>query len=166
VVHEGPQAWAEKPLAIEGEVRAILADALPAQEEHRLEDFKRRLREGYAVAAGPGEVIEALEKGRVGPRGHGYLLFGPDPREVVARCTACRSLWVDVPATCPRCQAPCVEASLWEEMLLLALRHDLAAHFVGGDAELARRGGVAAVLPRPEPAGPTPVVHPEQGSHA
>jgi hypothetical protein len=37
-------------------------------------------------------VIEALEKGRIGPRGHGYLVFGPDPREVVARCTACQSL--------------------------------------------------------------------------
>jgi hypothetical protein len=84
VVHEGPQAWAEKPLAIGGEIRAILADALPAQEERRLEDFKRRLREGYAVAAGPGEVIEALEKGRVGPRGHGYLVFGPDPAVLVA----------------------------------------------------------------------------------
>jgi len=85
-------------------------------------------------------------------------VFGPDPREVVARCTACRSLWIEVPETCLRCQAPCVEASLWEEMLLLALRHGLVAHFVRKDPELARRGGVAAVLARPELAA-----HPEQG---
>jgi hypothetical protein len=166
VVHEGPQAWSEMPGATESEIRAVLADIQHDQEERLLEGLKQRLRDGYAVAAGPGEVIEALEKGRVGPRGHGYLVFGPDPREAVARCTACRSLWVEVPASCPRCQAPCVEASLWEELLLLALRHDLAVHFVRGDAELARCGGVAAVLPRPEPAGRTPVVHPEQGSHA
>ncbi|HKI35925.1 MAG TPA: hypothetical protein VKA46_28980 [Gemmataceae bacterium] len=163
VVHEGPQAWTDKPLAIEADIQAILTNARQAQEEHLREEFERRLREGYAVASGAGEVIEAVEKGRIGPRGHGYLVFGPDPREVVARCTACRSLWVEVPAACPRCQAPCVEASLWEELLLLALRHDFAAHFVRGDAELACRGGVAAMLPRQEPTLRTPVTPPGQG---
>jgi hypothetical protein len=164
VVHEGPHSWTERPLAIEGEIRAILAGALQTYQEHLLEDLKQRLWECYGVAVGPTDVIDAIEKGRVGPGGPGYLVFGPDPREVVARCTACRSLWVEVPTTCPRCQAPCVEASLWEELLLLALRHHLATHFVGGgDPELARCGGVAAVLPRPAPAGQTPVALPEQG---
>jgi hypothetical protein len=166
VVNEGPHSWTDKPRAMEEEIRAILTKALQAREEHLLEDLKQRLRDGYGVAAGPAEVIKAIEKGEVGPRGYGYLVFGPDPREVVARCTACRSLWAEVPATCPRCQAPCVEASLWEELLLLALRHELAAHFVRGDPELARRGGVAAVLPRPQPAEQTPVAHPEQGGYA
>jgi protein required for attachment to host cells len=154
VVHEGPQTWTEKPLAIDGEVRAILTGALRAREEYLLEDLQHRLREGYPVAIGPGEVLEALEKGRIGPRGRGYLLFGPDPRELVGRCSVCRSLWLEVPDACPRCQAPCVEASLWEELLLLALRHDLTAHFVRSDPELARCGGVVAVLPRQEPGAP------------
>ncbi len=165
VVHEGPHSWTDKPLAIEEEIRSLLTKAIQAREEHLLEDLRLRLQQGYGVATGPGEVIEAIEKGQVGPRGYGYLVFGPDPREVVARCTACRSLWVEVPATCPRCQAACVEASLWEELLLLALRHDLAAHCVSGDPDLARRGGVAAVLPRPEPAGQSPVAHPGQGGY-
>jgi hypothetical protein len=159
VVHEGPHAWTDMAVATEGEIRAILTEALHAYEEHLLEELKQRLRKDYGVAVGPGEVIEAIEKGRVGPRGYGYLVFGPDPREVVARCTACRALWVEVPATCLRCQAACVEASLWEELLLLALRHDLAAHFVRGDPELAHRGGVAAVLSRPKRDGPTPAAH-------
>jgi len=158
VVHESPHHWSEKPLEIEGEIRAVLTGTLKACEDQLLDDLKQRFQEGYGVAVGPGEVIEAVEKGRVGPLGHGYLVFGPDPREVVARCTACRSLWIEVPETCLRCQAPCVEASLWEEMLLLALRHGLVAHFVRKDPELARRGGVAAVLARPELAA-----HPEQG---
>jgi hypothetical protein len=106
-------------------------------------------------------VIEAIKKGRVGPRGHGYLVFGPDRREVVARCTTCRSLWIEVGGTCPRCQSPCVEGNLWEELLLLALRHEVTAHFVREDPELARCGGVAAVLPRPEPIGQTAGTHPE-----
>jgi hypothetical protein len=156
ILHESPQPWTKKPLAIEGKVRALLTDVLKAHEHQILEDLESRLREGYAMAAGAKEVIEAIEKGRVGPRGHGYLVFGPDPREVVARCTACRSLWTEVPTTCPRCQAACSEASLWEELLLLALRHDLVAHCVKGDAQLARCGRVAAVLPRPELPGPSP----------
>lgn len=166
VIHEGPHSWTEKPLAIEGEIRAFLTGALRAQEEKVMADLNQRFREGYGVAAGPGAVLEAIETGRVGPRGHGYLVFGPDPREVVARCTACRSLWVEVPAACPRCEAPCVEASLWEELLLLALRHELAVHVVRGNPELARRGGVAAMLARPVPTGPTPSAHPEHGTLA
>lgn len=163
VVHEGPHAWTDSPLAIDGGVRAAAEGASRAHEGQVLDDLKRRLREGYAVAAGPAEVIEAIEKGGVGPRGHGYLVFGPDPREVVGRCTACRSLLVDVPATCPRCQAACVEASLWEELLLLSLRHDLAAYCVQSDPELVRRGGVAAVLAKPEPAGQPLVAHTRDG---
>jgi hypothetical protein len=48
-------------------------------------------------------------------------------------------------------------------LLLLALRHDLAVHFVRGNAELTRWGGVAAVLPRPEPSGQVSGAHPELG---
>jgi hypothetical protein len=153
VVHEGAHSWTEKSLAIEGDIRAILTGALRAREEQLLASLKPHFRGRYGVAVGPGAVIEAIEKGRVGPRGHGYLVFGPDPHEVVARCTACRSLWVEVPETCPRCQSPCVEASLWEELLLLALRHSLAAHFVREDAELAGHGVVVAVLAGPAPHG-------------
>jgi hypothetical protein len=156
VVHEDPHSWTDKPLAIEEEIRSILTEVLQGRDEHLLEDLNQRLRDGYGVATGAREVIEAIEKGRVGPRGHGYLVFGPDPREVVARCTACRSLWVEVPATCPRCQTACVEASLWEELLLLALRHNLAVHFMRGHPAMARCGGVAAVLSGPEPAGSSP----------
>jgi len=153
VVHEGPHSWTEGDVATEGEIRTLLASAVQAQEEQLLEGLKQRFREGDGVTAGAGKVIEAIEKGQVGPRGHGYLVFGPDPREVVARCTGCRCLLVEVPAACPRCQSPCVEANLWEEMLLLALRHGLVVHVVGEDAELAHRGGVAAVLARSEPPG-------------
>lgn len=166
VVHEGPHSWIEKPLEIEGDTRAIVTAAIRAREERLLGDLKQRFKEGYGVAGGPGKVIEAIENGRVGPRGHGYLVFGPDRREVVARCTSCRSLWVEAPGTCPRCQAPCIEASLWEELLLLALRHGLVAHCVGEDPELARCGGVAAVLAGPELGRQTPLARAEQGSHA
>ncbi len=151
VVHEAPYAWADKPLAGAGTVGTILAEIVGADERRLVEDLEERVRQGYRVAAGPGPVVDALQSGRVGPRGYGYLVLGPDPREAVARCTACRSLFVDMPATCPRCQAPCADANLWEEVLLLALRHDITAHCVKANEALARRGGMAAVLPEERP---------------
>jgi hypothetical protein len=147
VVYEGPQSWTDKPLAIAGEIRTILGGIVRTHEEQVLTDVKQRLRDDYGLAVGPAQVIEAIEKGRIGPRGHGYLVFGHDGREVVGRCTVCRSLWVEMPATCPRCQSPCVDGSLLEELLLMALRHDLAAHFVQDDPAMSGVGNVAAMLP-------------------
>jgi hypothetical protein len=57
VVHEGAHSWTDKPLAIEEEIRSMLTEAIQAREEHHLEDFKQRLRQGYGVAAGPAEGL-------------------------------------------------------------------------------------------------------------
>jgi len=39
-----------------------------------------------------------------------------------------------------------VDANLWEEILLLAWRHDIAVHGVKSNESLARCDGIAAVL--------------------
>jgi hypothetical protein len=145
IIGEAPHCWTDEPLA-DGAIRDVLEDALQARERRILEEVRDRLRQGYAIAAGPEEVVDALQNGQVGPRGFGYLVLGPDPRDAVTRCTACRFLSVEMPERCLRCRAPCVEANLWEEILLLALRHQIDAHFVGVDAVLARYGGVVGVL--------------------
>ncbi len=124
-----------------------MTEAAQANETRLLADLEERLLQGYGVAAGSTAVIEALQSGRIGPRGHGYLVLGPDLREAVARCTGCRALSTELVATCPRCQASCVEASLWEELLLFALRHDITAHSVKQCPSLTACGGLAAVLP-------------------
>jgi peptide subunit release factor 1 (eRF1) len=151
VVYEGSYPWVGKRPHLSEEVRTVLGQVVQTHERHLLEELHGRLREHRAAAAGPKEVVEALQSGKLGPGGYGCLFLGPDPGEAVARCTACRFLAVDMPATCPRCQALCVEANLWEEVLLFALRHGLTVHFVKADAELARLGGLAAMLPRTEP---------------
>jgi len=153
VVYEGPHAWTEAPLAVSAAARATLAEVVEAEERRRLEGLVERLGEGYRVAAGPGEVLDALQSGQVGPRGHGYLVLGPDPHEAVARCVACRTLFLDMPTTCPRCQAPCTDGNLWEEILLQALRHDIVVDCARNVAPLAQYGGIAAVLPKGQPAG-------------
>jgi hypothetical protein len=108
MVHEGPCPWTEEPRAIEEEILAILIGTMKSHEEQLLVDLRQRLRDNHRVAAGPAQVMEAIEKGRIRPQGYGYLVFGPDPREVLARFTACRSLALEVPRVCPCCQAPCV----------------------------------------------------------
>jgi hypothetical protein len=154
VICEAPHVWTDRPLAANGAIHDVLVDALRAYERQMLLAVKERLQQRYGIACGPKQVIAALQNGRIGPRGFGYLVLGPDPREAVARCTACRFISDEMPTTCPRCQRPCVEANLWEELILLALRHDIDVHFVDADPELERCGRLVAVLGKtasPEP---------------
>jgi hypothetical protein len=150
VVYDGPHAWPDAPLAVGQAAEAALEEAEQKSELRLLESVSGHLQQGYA-AEGPQEVLHALQQGRIAPRGHGYLVLGPDPREAVSRCTACRSLFTDMPSTCPRCQAPCVDANLWEEILLLALRHDVVAHCIKNAELLSAWGGMIAVLPAEGP---------------
>jgi hypothetical protein len=147
VVYEGPHVWTDDALAVAGDVRKALGGATAMAEKRIIESVEDRSRHGYGIAAGPSAIVDALQSGRLGaPRGQGYLVLGPDPREAVSRCTGCRSLFVDMPPVCPQCQAPCVDANLWEEILLLALRHEIVVHCVDANPTLARCGGVAAVI--------------------
>jgi peptide chain release factor subunit 1 len=147
VVHEGRLEWTEDATEIAAELSPILAELEREEESATVQGLAKRLRDGGGVACGTAAVLEALYTGTVGPRGHGYLVVGPDPRELVSRCTACRSLHVDMAKACPRCQAPCVEANLWEELLLFALRHDISVRCVKANETISLCDGVAAFLP-------------------
>lgn len=156
IAAEAPLAWSREPLTSSDAIRGALDAARRAEMDRVLDEVRDRLEQGYAVAAGPEAVLEALQNGRLGPQRYGYLVLGPDPRDTVARCTSCGTLSMEVGAPCPRCQAPCKEASLWEEILLFAMRHDLTAYRVADSDLPARTRGVAAVLPRPEPTKAAP----------
>jgi hypothetical protein len=148
VRREAPEPWYERPADVEEAVRTMALDVFTADEAEVAEGFWDLLAEGRAVAAGPRAVLAVLQGGLVGQGGFGYLALGPDPREVVGRCGTCRYLSVEGPGTCPRCGGACGEGSLWEEILLAALKHGVSARYVAGPQKLARYGGVVAVLPR------------------
>jgi len=148
VVHTGAEPWQDRPAHLERELSELVGRLVDAEEAKVAEGFWDRLREGRAIAKGPRGVLEKIEAGGVGPEGYGCLVFGPDTREVVGRCTVCRALALDDPAKCPRCGSPCAEGNLWEELMLLALRHKIAVRFVKDPAMLAPHGGVVAVLPK------------------
>jgi hypothetical protein len=148
VVHEAAHAWTDRPNGIARDVREILVEKRQAEERRVLDTVRECREQDYAIAAGGSEVLAALQAGRIGRKGHGYLVLGPDPRETVARCTVCRSLFADMPPVCPRCRGACSDVSLWEEVLLMALRHDITVHCLPANATLSEAGGIVAVLPR------------------
>jgi peptide subunit release factor 1 (eRF1) len=148
IVGEAPESWYERPAKIAATINEMVLRAFAEDEVKALYGLWDRLAEQRAVATGPIEVLAALQSGRIGPDGHGFLVLGPDPRETVGRCTQCRALAPDAPPTCPRCQAECVVGNLWEEVLLMALRHRIAVHFVAEPDRLAAFGGMVAAFPR------------------
>jgi len=146
VVHEAPHAWTGDQPEIPDHVRQVVATTVEARQDRLLDELARRLREGYAVATGPQEVITALVNGQVHE-----LVFGSDLGEVASRCTGCRSLFAVVEESCPYCKAPCVRANLWQEILSAAARHRIPVQFVTSKSRRAVPGGVAALLARDEP---------------
>jgi hypothetical protein len=146
VVHEAPHAWAGRQPEIRDQVRPVVDAAIAGQQERLLNEIGNRLKEGYAVATGPQEIIEALENGQAVE-----LALCPDPGEVASRCSGCRSLFAAEVATCPYCKAACARADLWQEILSRAVRHGVAVHFVPAEAQAVMHGGVAALLARDEP---------------
>ncbi len=149
VVHVGPYNWAAGKPNLDAAVQAVLEDILRAHDARLVQELERRLREHHLVAAGPQEVLNALRNGQVGYPG--FLVLEPDRGEMATRCTRCESVFTTMPTTCPFCQASCEKVNVWQEILLFAARHDITAHTVEANGELARHGGVAAVLSRAEP---------------
>jgi peptide subunit release factor 1 (eRF1) len=146
VVHESPHAWAGMQPQIHDVVRGIVDVVIQNQEQRLLAEIDGRLREGFAVASGPQEVIDALRNGQVHE-----LALGADLAEVAYRCSGCRSLFVTVEQACPYCHALCAKVDLLQEILSLAVRHGVAVHFVRSGDGLLVRGGVAALLSRDAP---------------
>ena len=151
VERETPEAWADRPAEIEAAIQDAAVRVFAQDEARDLDGLWDRLATGRAVAIGPAAVLDALQGGQLRPGGYGSLVLGPDPRETVGRCTRCHALAADAPPACPRCQAACRLASLWEEVLLLALRHGIAVHFVDDSEKLAPYGGMVAALPKDRP---------------
>lgn len=149
VVQEMPESWYEQPAAFAAKLQETVLQTLKEDETSAIEDVWDRLASNRAVVTGATAVLAALQTGKIGADGHGYLVLGPDPRETVGRCTSCNVLADGSPSTCPRCQSPCAMGNLWEELLLMALRHHVRAYFVDDSKKLAPYGGLVAALTKP-----------------
>jgi peptide subunit release factor 1 (eRF1) len=143
VFHEGPQSWNGDRSAINSIVQSAITKAIEAHDQRTLAEITGRLAEGHAATAGPQEVLDALRNGRVS-----YVVLGPDPGQLASHCPACGWTYAAAKEVCSFCRSRCEKANLWQQILSLALRHDVSVHFVKMVPELSDRGGVAAALTR------------------
>jgi hypothetical protein len=146
VVREAPRSWEDEKQAILEEVRCAAEASVRAKEEALLAEVERRLREGFAVASGPQEVLDALKNGQAAT-----ILLGPDAGEVASRCSGCGSSFASEVPACPYCGSSCSRTNLWQEILRPAVRHGVAVHFVKTAPGRDVPGGVSVLLTRDEP---------------
>jgi hypothetical protein len=144
IVREASEPGFEEVPRAEEAICTLTAEALAESEAEVAPGFWELLQQNAVITGAPA-VLEAIQNGRIEAAGHGYLVFGPDPRETVARCLVCNALDVSVSDRCPRCQFACVVGNLWEELLLLAARHGIMARFVADPMKLKKYGGIVAV---------------------
>lgn len=150
VVREVPEHWSDHTAQVEDKIATLAADVFAESEAEVAPDFWELLPQKTAIT-GASAVLDAIENGRIAAGGHGYLVFGPDLRETVGRCTACKALDLNVSDRCPRCQSPYTVGNLWEELLLLAARHGIMARFVADPAKLQKYGGIVAIPAKNKP---------------
>jgi hypothetical protein len=149
IMHEAPHAWAGRQPRLETKIAAVHADALRADDDRVLKGVQRRLMERHQIATGAQAVIDAIRNSQVGYPG--AVVMEPDRGETASRCVGCRSIFADAKDQCPYCQAGCERSNLWQEIALLAARHDIPLHFVAAGLGLEKQGGVVALLAREEP---------------
>jgi hypothetical protein len=147
VLREIPESWYESPSQVEGKIGAVAGEVFAEQEAEVTPDFWDLVREGKAVT-GAANVLAAVQSGKFGAGGHGYVVLGRDRREVAGRCVTCRMLTPEPLGPCPKCRTPCVPGNLWEELLLTTLQHGITTRFVNDARKLEPYGGIAAVRPK------------------
>jgi peptide subunit release factor 1 (eRF1) len=136
--------------------------------EHRraiLAEFQERKARNFLAATGATEVLDALQQGRAT-----QILFGTRRDIPGARCTACNYRFGAPVAVCPYCQGQCATVNAAQDILRMAMRHEVPVVLFrepGKGDPLESAGGVAALVRAGEnwsPASAAPVK--EEHSHA
>jgi hypothetical protein len=131
------------PAALLSGIKAALREDYDAEVRERLAEFHARRATGTGLVLGPEGTLRAMEKGRLE-----RLFVRSDDPIPGRRCTKCPGIFAGSPDMCPYCGEAVLEASVTEEVLRHALRHDLRnLTFVPASEEwLAAVGGMAALL--------------------
>jgi len=162
VACEAPHPFTGKTPRLETEVHDAMAAAMGVHDRRLTAQVRDRLAEHRGIAAGPQAVIDAIRGSQV--NWPGSVVMTPDRGAIGSRCTRCEAIFDRIQTACPNCQASCEKVNLWQEIALLAARHNIPVHFVGADEGLERQGGVVAFLTREHPWEPLPAEPVESGS--
>lgn len=149
VVFQGPHGFTGKGSSIAAVAATVSARAAREHDERMLHELRVRLREASDVVFGPQEVLGALRAGQIGHGG--WIALEADPGASAARCVRCGWVFAAPHDACSFCQGACERTNLWQSIVLLATGHGVPIHFLGTDAELHARGGVAAHVTRADP---------------
>jgi hypothetical protein len=149
VVYEGPRGWTGRRSRLDDEVHDAVLHAMREHDQRLGEEIRSRLAEHHGVVTGAQEVIDAIRNSQVNYPG--FVVLEPDRGRTGWKCSGCGSLFAERHVTCPYCRSACVKGNLWQEIALLAGRHNIPVHFVAAGVGLEPHGGVVAVVTREEP---------------
>lgn len=149
VAFEGPLAFVGGTRRLQRQVESAIDEQMRTHDRRVIEDVRTRLAEHQNLAKGAQAVIDALRSDQVS--WPGFVVMSSDRGARGRRCTGCGSVFDRPEGACPYCSASCQTVNLWQEIALLAARHNIPVHFVGPGADLDHHGGVIAVLAREQP---------------
>jgi peptide subunit release factor 1 (eRF1) len=143
VAGESPHAMTTRPEDVSDDVGRILDQWRTRREAEILAELHERWRRNHLVADGPGDVLGALQQGRVR-----QVVIGTRRDLVGARCSECGYRFGEPVATCVYCQAACERINAVQEILRMAIRHRVPVHLFrqGLKTDPLAPGGVAALL--------------------
>lgn len=145
VIEQAAQAMTARPVDVADDVARALVRWHEEREAEALGELTQRWKEGYHVADGAGDVLDALQQGRATRVIFGAARTLPDG----ARCSDCGYRFGAPIATCTYCGGACRALDVAQEILRMASRHRIPVLlFRGGRASdpLGRAGGVSALL--------------------
>lgn len=144
IVHTGTCAKLEAEIPLRTTIHEIVKKQITQHAQSLLAELKKRQDAKAGFAIGAADVLVALDSGKLNQKG--CLLLGNDPKEDAYLCTSCRCLALEETKKCPKCGSAWKSCSLWEELLLRALRHNWNVVSMASSQLPSKAEGVALVF--------------------
>ena len=144
VLGEAPHAMTNRPEELTEAVAKIVERSHLEHDRRFLDELNERWKEKHLVASGPTEVLDALQQGRAT-----QILLGAHHEMPGGRCRDCGYRFGAPVAICPYCQGRCHACDAAQDIMRMAMRHQVPVHVLRATAKtdpLATVGGVAALL--------------------
>jgi protein required for attachment to host cells len=144
VVGEAPHAMTTRPDALTGDVSRLVNDWRAERERQILAELNERWKRDHLVANGATEVLDALQQGRAV-----QVLIGTRRDIPGAHCMDCGYRFGAPVGVCPYCEGRCRRVNAVQDILRLAMRHQIPVELLRLPARsdpLEPAGGVVAMV--------------------
>ncbi len=144
VVGEAPHAMTTRPDALTGDVSRLVNDWRAERERQILAELNERWKRDHLVANGATEVLDALQQGRAV-----QVLIGTRQDIPGAHCMDCGYRFGAPVGVCPYCEGRCRRVNAVQDILRLAMRHQIPVELLRLPARsdpLEPAGGVVAMV--------------------